>query len=128
MYSINCAKRKERKLRWVFLSLCLNLRKPLIQLHLSYIFLFFDYSFLLSLMRLGGAVIQKNAQEKREKASPVFSFFRSCLWTLYIFSIFCLFMDFSFVYFSVVLGSLWRVIYPFSADNLGAEGVLKPLI
>ena len=117
MYSINCAKRKERKLRWVFLSLCLNLRKPLIQLHLSYFSLFFDYSFLLSLMRLEGAVIQKNAQEKREKASPVFSFFRFCLWTLYMFSIFCLFMDFSFVYFSVVLGSLWRVIYPFSVDN-----------
>lgn len=37
-----------------------------------------------------------------------------------MFSIFCLFMDFSFVYFSVVLGSLWRVIYPFSVDNLGA--------
>lgn len=128
MYSINCAKRKERKLRWVFLSLCLNLRKPLIQLHLSYFSLFFDYSFLLSLMRLEGAVIQKNAQEKREKASPVFSFFRFCLWTLYMFSIFCLFMDFSFVYFSVVLGSLWRVIYPFSVDNWGAEGVLKPLI
>ena len=128
MYSINCAKRKERKLRWVFLSLCLNLRKPLVQLHLSYIFLFFDYSFLLSLMRLGGAGIQKNAQEKREKASPVFSFFKSCLWTLYMFSIFCLFMDFSFVYFSVVLSSLWRVIYPFSVDNLGAKGVLKPLI
>ena len=120
MYSINCAKRKERKLRWVFLSLCLNLRKPLIQLHLSYFSLFFDYSFLLSLMRLEGAGIQKNAQEKREKASPVFSFFRSCLWTLYMFSIFCLFMDFSFVYFSVVLSSLWRVIYPFSVDNLGA--------
>lgn len=74
MYSINCAKRKERKLRWFFLSFYPNLRKPLIQLHLSYIFLFFDYSFLLSLMRLGGAVIQENAQEKREKASPVFSF------------------------------------------------------
>ena len=116
MYSINCAKRKERKLRWVFLSLCLNFRKPLIQLRLSYAFLFFDYSFLLSLMRLEGAGIQKNAQEKREKASPVFSFFRSCLWTLYMFSIFCLFMDFSFVYFSVVLGSLWRVIYLFSVD------------
>lgn len=127
MYSINCAKRKERKLRWVFLSLCLNLRKPLIQLHLSYFSLFFDYSFLLSLMRLRGAVIQKNAQEKREKASPVFSFFRSCLWTLYMFSIFCLFMDFSFVYFSVVLGSLWRVIYPFSVDNWGAEGGAETL-
>ena len=79
-------------------------------------------------MCLRGAVIQENAQEKREKASPVFSFFRSCLWTLYMFSIFCLFMDFSFVYFSVVLGSLWRVIYPFFVDNLGAEGVRKPLI
>lgn len=45
-----------------------------------------------------------------------------------MFSIFCLFMDFSFVYFSVVLGSLWRVIYLFSVDNLGAEGVRKPLI
>lgn len=74
MYSINCAKRKERKLRWVFLSLCLNLRKPLIQLRLSYAFLFFDCSFLLFLMRLEGAGIQKNAQEKREKALPVFSF------------------------------------------------------
>lgn len=100
-----------------FLSFSLNLRKPLIRLRFSLFFLSFDYSFLLSLMRLEGAGIQKNAQEKREKASPVFSFFRSCLWTLYMFSIFCLFMDFSFVYFSVVLGGLWRVIYPFSVDN-----------
>lgn len=84
MYSINCAKRKERKLRWVFLSLCLNLRKPLIQLHLSYFSLFFDYSFLLSLMRLEGAGIQKNAQEKREKASPVFSLL-SLVYGLYVY-------------------------------------------
>ena len=111
-----------------FLSFFLRLRKPLILLRFPYVFLSFSYSFLLSLMRLRGAGIQKNAQEKREKASPVFSFFRSCLWTLYMFSIFCLFMDFSFVYFSVVLGSLWRVIYPFSVDNWGAEGVRKPLI
>lgn len=79
-------------------------------------------------MRLGGAGIQENAQEKREKASPVFSCFRSCLWTLCICSIFCLFMDFSFVYFSVVLGSLWRVIWTVFVDNLGAEEVLESLI
>lgn len=79
-------------------------------------------------MCLKGAVIQKNAQEKREKASPVFSFFSSSLWTLCIYSIFCLFMDFSFVYFSVVLGSLWRVIWTVFVDNLGADGALKPLI
>lgn len=128
MYSINCAKRKERKLRWFFfrfIQVCVN---P----WYNCIYPIFSYSliilFLLSLMRLGGAGIQKNTQEKREKASPVFSFFRSCLWTLYMFSIFCLFMDFSFVYFSVVLGSLWRVIYPFSVDNWGAEGVRKPLV
>ena len=30
-------------------------------------------------------------------------------------------MDFSFVYFSVVLGSLWRVIGTVFVDNLGAE-------
>ena len=128
MYSINCAKRKERKLRWVFLSLCLNLRKPLIQLHLSYIFLFFDYSFLLSLMRLGGSWGSEKCPREEREGFASFLFFNSSLWTLYMFSIFCLFMDFSFVYFSVVLGSLWRVIYPFSVDNLGAEGVLKPLI
>ncbi len=103
-----------------FLSFSLRLRKPLILLRFPYVFLSFSYSFKLSIVCLRGAEIQKNAQEKREKASPVFSFFRSCLWTLYMFSIFCLFMDFSFVYFSVVLGSLWRVIYPFSVDNLGA--------
>ena len=57
-----------------FLSLYLNLRKPLILLRFPYVFLSFSYSFLLSLMRLRGAGIQKNAQEKREKASPVFSF------------------------------------------------------
>lgn len=72
-------------------------------------------------MCLKGAVIQKNAQEKRKKASPIFSFFSSSLWTLCIYSIFCLFMDFSFVYFSVVLGSLWRVIGTVFVDNLGAE-------
>ena len=57
-----------------FLSFSLRLRKLLILLCFPYIFLSFSYSFLLSLMRLGGVGIQKNAQEKREKASPVFSF------------------------------------------------------
>lgn len=73
-------------------------------------------------------VLHKLCQEEREKASPVFSFFSSSLWTLFIYSIFCLFMDFSFMYFSVVLDSLWSLIWTVFVDNLGAEGVLKPLI
>ena len=36
-------------------------------------------------------------------------------------------MDFSFVYFSVVLGSLWRVIWTVFVDNLGAERGAKTL-
>ena len=128
MYSINCAKRKERKLRWVFLSLCLNLRKPLILLRFPYVFLFFNYSFLLSLMRLGGSWDSGKCPREEREGFASFLFFNSSLWTLCMFSIFCLFMDFSFVYFGVVLGSLWRVIYPFSVDNLGAEGVRKTLI
>ena len=70
---------------------------------------------------------EKCPREEREGFAS-FLFTEFGLWTLCICSIFCLFMDFSFVYFSVVLGSLWRVIYPFSVDNLGAEWVLKPLI
>lgn len=100
-----------------FLSLCLNLCKPLILLRFSYTFLFFDYSFLLSLMRLRGARIQKKCPREEREGFASFFFLSSGLWTLCMFSIFCLFMDFSFVYFSVVLGSLWRVIYPFSVDN-----------
>lgn len=92
----------------------------------------------------------KQCQEEREKASLGFSFFiwicvnpwYNCIYPIFpysflilfncpllcIYSIFCLFMDFSFVYFSVVLGSLWRVIWTVFVDNLGAEGVRKPLI
>ena len=75
----------------------------------------------------GSCDSEKCPREEREGFAS-FLFTEFGLWTLCICSIFCLFMDFSFVYFSVVLGSLWRVIYPFSVDNLGAEGVLKPLI
>lgn len=117
MYSINCAKRKERKLRWVFLSLCLNLRKPLIQLRLSYVFLSFSYSFFIVSYAFKGSWDSEKCPREEREGFASFLFLSSGLWTLYMFSIFCLFMDFSFVYFSVVLGSLWRVIYPFSVDN-----------
>lgn len=128
MYSINCAKRKERKLRWVFLSLCLNLRKPLIRLRFPYVFLsFFLFFFIVPYAFKGSWDSEKCPREEKEGFAS-FLFFNSSLWTLCMCSIFCLFMDFSFVYFSVVLGSLWRVIYPFSVDNLGAWEVLKPLI
>lgn len=128
MYSINCAKRKERKLRWVFLSLCLNLRKPLIRLRFPYVFLsFFLFFFIVPYAFKGSWDSEKCPREEKEGFAS-FLFFNSSLWTLCMCSIFCLFMDFSFVYFSVVLGSLWRVIYPFSVDNLGAWEVLKPLM
>ena len=100
-----------------FLSFVLNLRKPLILLRFPYVFLFFDYSFLLSLMRLGGSWDSEKCPREEREGFASFLFFNSSLWTLCMCSIFCLFMDFSFVYFSVVLGSLWRVIYPFSVDN-----------
>lgn len=70
---------------------------------------------------------EKCPREEREGFAS-FLFTEFGLWTLCICSIFCLFMDFSFVYFSVVLGSLWRVIWTVFVDNLGAERVRKPLI
>lgn len=111
-----------------FFSLCLNLRKPLIRLRFPYVFLsFFLFFFIVPYAFKGSWDSEKCPREEKEGFAS-FLFFNSSLWTLCMCSIFCLFMDFSFVYFSVVLGSLWRVIYPFSVDNLGAWEVLKPLI